>query len=118
MSGGLRLRVDRTLDLERVSRTQPGEYLIQYFRQVLAPMIPRDGLMQVPPDPLDRAEVRRGGRQQVVLDPALPLPEVLDHLQTGVTARVVADHVDLLGPTQPLPQLIQVLEEQGPVPPL
>src|SRR5512135_2710486 len=81
-------------------------------------MIPGDVLMQVPPHPLDRVEVRGVGRQQVHLNPPLPLPEVLDHLQAGVTARIVADHVDLLVPPQPPPQLVQVLEEQGAVAPL
>src|SRR6266446_9537166 len=57
-------------------------------------MIPRDFLVEVPPHALARVVVRRVGGQQMNLNPALVLPQVLDHRMAGVEPRVVADHMD------------------------
>src|SRR5512133_883462 len=84
-SRGLLHLVDRPLDLERILAPEPGERQVQQLSHRLAPMVPRDLLMQMPPHALDRVAIRAVCWQQVQIDPLPVLPQIDRHRLAGIT---------------------------------
>ena len=110
--------VHRSFDLELLLAVEPGESEVQQLLHGTTLMVPRHLLMQVPPHPFDRVVVRAAARQKVQLNSVLMIPQVGHHLLAAVKLRIVADDVDLLVPSQPMAQVVQVGQEQSRIPPL
>jgi hypothetical protein len=101
---------------ERRFRLQiPHDHLDQ-FRRVVTPMVPRDMLPHQPPDPFHRIGVRAVRRQHLQLDPIAVLPEVDPHFVAVMELGAVADHMDLPIAPQPMPQVLQMGQEELRIP--
>jgi hypothetical protein len=75
-------------------------------------MIACNLLVQVPPDALDRVQVRRVLRQEVKDDAIAMLGQVLTHRPAVMETGVVADHMNLPVAAQPRAEVVQMPDEQ------
>ena len=81
-------------------------------------MVAGDLLVRVPPDTLDRVQVRGVLGQKVNHDPIAVLGQVLMNRPAVMQDRVVADNVNLPIASQPCAKVVQVPDEQDRVAPL